>query len=161
MGNWKLVKEPVLVLGIGNILMRDEGVGVHTAAELIKRPLPEYVEVLDGGTSGADLLDFIADRRKVVIIDAADADVEPGTILKLKPDDLEETGCCTISLHEFGVAQTILAARHLNCAPKEAVIIAVKPYELSAGIGLSKQMQKRVPILLEAVLEEIGRPLEN
>ena len=157
----KLGKEPVLVLGIGNILMRDEGVGVHTITELAKKHLPDYVEVLDGGTSGADLLDFIADRQKVVFIDAVDADVEPGTIFKFTPADVDESSCDMLSLHQLGIAQTIHMAGHLNCAPKEAVIIGVKPYVLSAGIGLSKQMKKVVPRLLDAVIQEIWAPLKN
>ena len=129
--------------------------------KLAKKRLPDYVEILDGGTSGADLLDIIADREKVVFIDAVDADVEPGTIFKFTPADLDESGSVMLSLHQLGIAQTIHMAGHLNCAPKEAVIIGVKPYELSAGIGISKKMKKIVPRLLDAVMQEIWAPLKN
>ena len=65
---------PIVVLGIGNILLRDEGVGVRVAEQMLSINLPREVEVVDGGTAGADLLDVICNRRKVIIIDAVDAD---------------------------------------------------------------------------------------
>ncbi len=80
MGNGS--RHPVLVLGIGNILLRDEGVGVRVIEKLQLMDLPDGVEVVDGGTAGADLLDVIAEREKVIVIDATDVNAEPGGIVR-------------------------------------------------------------------------------
>jgi hydrogenase maturation protease len=150
-----VVKAPILVLGIGNILLHDEGLGVF-AVEAMERLEPlDNVELLDGGTAGADLLDAIADRRKVIVIDALDADVEPGTILRLKPEDLLTDTSGHISLHEFSIAETLRMTRYLHCEPKEVVIVGVKPMDLNPGIGLSNEMTARLPKIIECVLAEI------
>ena len=111
-------RAPILVLGIGNILLRDEGVGVHVVRAMENLPLPDGVELLDGGTAGADLLDAISDRRKLIVVDALDADVPPGTIVRMKPEDLAADASGGISLHEFGIAETLRMARQLNCGPR-------------------------------------------
>jgi len=149
------VKSPILVLGIGNILLHDEGLGVFAVEAMDRLKLPDNVELLDGGTAGADLLDAIAERRKVIVIDALDADVEPGTILRLKPEDLLTDYSGGMSLHEFGVADTLRMARHLKCEPKEVIIIAVKPMNIEPGIGLTEQMTALLPKIIECVLTEI------
>ena len=70
-------RRPILILGIGNILLRDEGVGVRVIETLQKQKLPDTIDLVDGGTSGADLIDILADRRKVIIVDAVDAGISP------------------------------------------------------------------------------------
>ena len=153
-------RRPVLVLGIGNILLRDEGIGVHVIKTMENAPilggqLPDYVELLDGGTAGADLLDPISDRQKLIVIDAVDAEVEPGTIMRLLPQDLDTNTEPCISMHEFGLVETLTMAKHLNCAPQEVVIIAVKPEDLNCGLGLSEKLERIVPKIIECVLDEI------
>ncbi len=71
-------RRSILILGIGNILLRDEGVGVRVIEQMQTMRLPDDVELVDGGTAGADLLDVLAERRKVIVIDAVQADCEPG-----------------------------------------------------------------------------------
>ncbi len=146
----------ILVLGIGNILLRDEGVGVRVVQAMENLPLPDDVELLDGGTAGADLLDAISDRRKVIVIDALDADVPPGTILRMKPEDLAADDSGGISLHEFGIAETLRMAGHLNCSPSEVAIIAVRPKDIEPGLDLSPEMQQWLPRIVERVLSEIA-----
>jgi hydrogenase maturation protease len=147
---------PVLVLGIGNILLHDEGVGVHTIWEMQKMPVPEDVELIDGGTAGADLLDYISDRQKVIVIDAIDCNIAPGTILRFKQQDLVAGNNPAISLHDIGLAETLAMTGHLNCRPKEVVIIGVKPKDLSCGLGLSDEILEIVPKIIEAVRSEIA-----
>ena len=150
------IRKPVLVLGIGNILLHDEGIGVYVVEQMQKGGVPDYVELLDGGTAGADLLDHICDRQKVIVVDAVDADIEPGTILRFTPDDLASQAGQSISLHEFGIAETIDMARQLNCAPKQVVIIGIKPKDLEPGVGLSGEILEIVPRVIEAVVAEIN-----
>jgi hydrogenase maturation protease len=155
------IRRPVLVLGIGNILLHDEGVGVYVVEQMQKGGVPDYVELLDGGTAGADLLDHICDRQKVIVVDAMDADVEPATILRFTPDDLAANAEQSISLHDFGIAETLAMARQLNCAPQEVIIIGIKPKDLTCGLGLSDEIAGVVPRVIKYVLAEIetARPV--
>jgi len=145
----------VLVLGIGNILLHDEGIGVYVVRELQKRGVPDYVELLDGGTAGADLLDDICDRQKIIVIDAVDADIEPATVLRLKPEDLVLGGNQSVSLHDFGLAETLAMAKHLNCQPHEVVVFAVKPESIEPGLGLTYEIKAILPQIIDLVLAEI------
>ena len=148
-------RRPVLVLGIGNILLHDEGIGVYAIRELQKISVPDYVETLDGGTAGADLLDHISDRVKVIVVDAVDANIPPAAVLRLKPADLVSDTRHSISLHEFGLAETIAMARHLNCAPRDVVIFGVKPKNTTPGLGLSSEMTNVLPFVIDCIFAEI------
>jgi hydrogenase maturation protease len=150
------IRRPVLVLGIGNILLHDEGIGVYVVEQMQKGGVPDYVELLDGGTTGADLLDHICDRQKVIVVDAVDMDIEPATILRFTPDCLESSGGYSISLHDFGIAETLVMARQLNCAPQEVIIIGIKPKDLTPGLGLSDEVAGVVPRIIECVSAEIS-----
>jgi hydrogenase maturation protease len=145
-----------LVLGIGNLLMRDEGVGPHAVRALAAGRLPEGVECMDGGTLGADLLDAIADRRKLIVIDAVSADARPGSVFKYALDDFEP-GAGAVSLHECGVLETLGMAGMLGCAPEEVVIFGVQPGDVRLGLSLSPDVAGAIPRLLEAVLAEAAR----
>jgi hydrogenase maturation protease len=149
------IRRPVLVLGIGNILLHDEGIGVYVVEQMQKGGVGDYVELLDGGTAGADLLDHICDRQKVIVVDAVDVDIEPGTILRFTSDDLASNTGQSISLHEFGIADTLAMARRLNCAPQEVIIIGIKPKDVTAGLGLSDEIAGIVPRIIECVSAEI------
>jgi len=146
---------PPLIIGIGNILLRDEGVGVR-AVEAMQRMDLVGVELLDGGTSGADLLDEIANRGKVIFVDAADANAQPGTIFRFTENDLMQREEGSISLHEFGLVETLLAARHLGCSPREVVIFGVQPADVRTGLDLSPEVVAVLPSLVEQVLIEAG-----
>ena len=146
--------KPILILGIGNILLKDEGIGVRVIEAMQKMELPPDIELCDGGTAGADLLDIVADRQKLIVIDTADADVPPGTVLKLKPEDLAKEDKAEVSLHEFGLTQTLFMAAQLNCAPKEVVIFGIKPFELSLSTELSPQIAALIQPLIKVVLAE-------
>lgn len=146
-----------LILGIGNVLLKDEGVGVHALRELNDISLPGGVEVLDGGTSGADLIDSIAGRDKVIVIDATLAEGDPGTVYRFTIDDLIRKTSSLGSLHEFGFVETYLMAKQLGCAPREVVIFGVQPAEIEFGLDLSAIVQRQVPELLKLVVEEANR----
>ena len=149
------IRRPVLVLGIGNILLHDEGIGVYVVEQMQKGGVPDYVELLDGGTAGADLLDHICDRQKVIVVDAVEADIEPATILRFTSDNLASNTGQSISLHEFGIADTLAMARQLNCLPKEVIVIGIKPKDISPGLGLSEKIAGIVPRIIECVSAEI------
>ncbi len=143
-----------LILGIGNILLRDEGVGVRVIEAMQDMELPGDVELLDGGTSGADLVDYVADRRKVIVIDAAKMDCKAGTIFRFGLEDLVQKAEGTISLHEFGLLETMTAAKQLGCAPQEVIIFGIEPEVVSPGLELSDKLIKTLPKVIDLVVAE-------
>ena len=153
--------KPILVLGIGNILLKDEGVGVHAVRDLTARAergrpaLPDGVELYDGGTFGIDLLDTLANRRKVIVIDAVRADAAPGTVLRFTAADLAQREEADLSLHQVGLCETLAMARQLGCAPEEVVIFGIVPATLEAGLEVSPQVAAVMPKVVELVLAEL------
>jgi len=146
----------VLVLGLGNILLRDEGVGVHVVRALERANLPPEVELCDGATAGLDLLDALAGRRKVVVIDALGGEHPPGTVLRMSGDDLAGASAALRSLHDAGLADLLWFARRLRIEPPEVAVIGIRPYEIDWGLELSPPMARLLPRLVELVLEEAG-----
>ena len=154
----------VLILGLGNILLKDEGVGVHVVKYLQEEDLPDNVEVIDGGTSGLDVLLSQEPAYKLVVVDAIRAGKKPGTIYKtqLKPAERErltdifnEVGQSNISLHQVGLLDALGAAERLERMPEEIAIIGVEPAEVSLGLELTEPVEQSVPRVVKQVLEEI------
>ena len=154
------IEHRVLILGIGNILLKDEGIGVHVAHELQKYDLPSNVEIIDGGTAGLDILLLQEGLYKLVVIDAIKAGNKPGTIYKTKylaPQFIAgfSAGQSQVSLHQFGLVDALTAAEKMNCAPEEMVIIGVEPGEVDLGLELTEKVARSIPEVFEHVLEEI------
>jgi len=154
----------VLVLGLGNILLKDEGIGVHVVTELQKRNLPGSVEVIDGGTAGLDILLLQEGPYKLVVIDAIRAGQKPGTIYESRfkageTDRLtkvfEGKKRLKISLHQVGLIDALVVAEKTGCAPDEIVIIGVEPKEMDEGLEPTDQVKQRIPEIINTVLEEI------
>ena len=133
-----------LILGIGDTLLSDEGIGVHVVQHLKKQDLPDHIEVLDGGTAGADLLDVICGLEKLIIIDAIDSDFEPGTIIELTDSDLLHIGSANLSLHNIDLPQTLAMAHLLDQAPKATSIIGIQPQSIAPGTELTAPLQKAI-----------------
>jgi hydrogenase maturation protease len=146
---------PKLVLGLGNILLRDEGVGVRVVQALERLTLPPDVEVVDGATGGFALVDVLAHRRKVIVVDAIEAACEPGTVLRLDGDHLAPAGRTPLSLHEVGFVETLAAARQMGLAPAEVVVIGVRPEVVEWGLELSPALAAGLPRVVAAVLAEL------
>lgn len=147
---------PVLIVGIGNILLRDEGVGVRVVEALRDADLPEDVELVDGGTCGADLVEIFADRRKVIVIDALGASGAAGSIYRLAAADLLPPQGDCISLHQLGLVESLSMAEQLGCAPKEVVIFGIQPAAIAPGLELSADVAAAVPRAVRCVLAELA-----
>ncbi len=157
-------KVRVLVLGLGNILLKDEGIGVHIAYQLAEQDLPDNVEVIDGGTAGLDILLSQKGSYKLVVIDAMKAGKRAGTIYKarFKAEEKDKLNCIfsddkesKISSHQVGLIDALAAAEKINRAPREIVIIGVEPKQVGYGLELTEEVKQRVPAIINTVLEEI------
>lgn len=146
---------PILILGIGNILLQDEGVGVRVIEFLQTQPRLEGVELLDGGTAGFDLLDIIADRKAIIVIDAVDAGHPPGTIVRFVSEDILTTDSPELSAHHIDFAQTLKMAQLLNCAPQKVVIFGIQPASIEPGLNLTPAIASRVPEIASLACKEI------
>ena len=149
------LRAPILILGIGNILLSDEGVGVRVVEKLANLDLPDDVELLDGGTAGADLLDIIADRSKLIVVDAVDIDSDPGTVVRFTDAQPFSRPNKQMSLHELGIIETIQMTKQLGCPPKSVVFFGIKPADLSPGLDLSAPVADSVDVVIEQLLKEI------
>lgn len=152
----KETQAPVLILGTGNILLKDEGIGIHIIKELEKLPLPEGVELADGGTAGADLIGLLADRESVIVIDAVRADHSPGTILKLQPEDLAQPGTVLLSLHEVNLLDTLTMLEYIQASPGRVIIYGIVPGSMEPGLELTAETEAIVPGLVNLVLQTAG-----
>ena len=149
--------KPILVLGVGNLLLKDEGVGVHVARKLMEMDLPSHVEVLDGGTGGFDLLDEIEGRKKVIVVDTAQAGKPAGTMYRMTTEDIEQTEKARISLHDIDMTDLLKLADLFKIEKPEIVIIGIEPKDMeSASTELSPEIEAVIPKVIEVVLKETG-----
>ena len=144
------------MLGIGNLLLQDEGVGVHLVQELADRKMDcAHLTVIDAGTTPdfLSLLDHEID--KLIIVDAVKAGNDPGTLYRLGLADLNLDSAAPVSLHEIGVGENMRIMSLLGKQPKSTIFIGVEPETIDYGIELSPQVKEKLPELLELVLKEI------
>ncbi len=149
----------VLVLGVGNAILSDEGVGVHLARRLQAEPLPENVEIMDGGTMGLELLAYMDDVAKLIIVDCIKAGSEPGSIFKFEPDKVDVIPKeYKISFHDLGIYDFIRLAAALETLPP-TIIFGIEPERIDWGEELSPQVEAKMEMLKGFVLEEIEKSL--
>ena len=153
-------KPRILVLGIGNLLLRDEGIGIRVAEELKKLELPEGVEVLDGGTLGLSLLNFFGNYEKVVIIDAVKGGKEPGTIYKFDLVEFIDNIDYPFSLSSMHDIDFVYAVKQIGREfyqlPEKMVVIGVEPESVDAGLELTETLKEKIPEIIKLVLEEVS-----
>lgn len=148
----------VLVLGIGNVLMMDDSVGVRAIEELDKKyRFPEGVELLDGGTSGMELLSYFGGRDHLIIIDALKSGLAPGTVVRVEGDDVPARFMTRISPHQLGLSDVLAAATISDQLPRNLVLFGVEPKTVELGLGLSKEVRGSLDKLVLTVIKELGR----
>lgn len=148
----------VVVMGVGNILMSDEGVGVHAVTALAERyDLPEDVEVIDAGTSGMDCLDRIADADLLLIADCVRSkDKAPGTITRLADDQINAWFKTKISPHQVGLSDVLAACNFHGMSPKKVVLVGVQPQSFETSMELTPAVAAVLPELLERLAAEVA-----
>lgn len=147
-----------LVLGVGNVLLRDEGVGVAVSDRLGEDPagLPVGTRVVDGGTLGLDLLPLIGDAGSLVLIDAVDLGREPGAIAVLRDDEIHAALAGHVSPHQVGIGDLIAAARLMGSLPARVSLIGIQPGSISIGLDLTDEVAAAVPRAVELARVEIS-----
>jgi hydrogenase maturation protease len=150
-----------LIIGVGNILMSDEGVGVAAARALMDEKLPAGVEVIDAGTVLFDVLLDTGKFDRIIIIDAVKGNGVPGQIYRFGRDVLMEgksMRACCISLHELRVRESLTIAELSGIELPPLTVVGVEPLNLEPGTGLSDPVMSKVPDVVRIVLDDITAP---
>ena len=148
-------KKPILVLGVGNILQSDDGVGVHVVEKMRDDIQSDEVDVCDGGTAGLDLISIVDNRRVVIVVDAVNGGEKSGTVYRLTPEDIDEPNLRFDSLHQVGLLETLNMAKMTGRAPMRTVIVGVQPEVVDWGLSLSPAVQDQIPKIINQVKKEI------
>ncbi len=146
-----------LVLGVGNLLLSDEGVGVHLVKRLTESyELPPGVQPLDGGTLGLDLLYYLQGVENLLIVDAVEMDKEPGTLLRLEGDEVPAFLSLKVSPHQVGIPDMLFAAKLKDLYPPNVVLWGVQPAKLEVGLELSPAVAAQLDALMGNVVEQLA-----
>lgn len=148
----------VLILGVGNLLLSDEGIGVHTVNALLRDyHIPDGVEVLDGGTSGMELLTFIAETDHLILVDAVKTGQPPGTLIRLDDDEVPTFFRTKLSPHQVGLSDVLAATNLTGEQPNHVTLFGVEPASMALGMELSDKIVPQVTRLIELVIEEVDK----
>ena len=154
------VRRPVrlLILGLGNVLCGDDGLGAVAIARLRARyEIPEGMSVLDGGTLGLSLLPYVEDAEKVILVDAIRAEAPPGSFVRLEGEEVGPAVAGRLSVHQVGVADLLDAARWRGRLPEELVLLGLVPETLEVGLTRSARVEAGLAGLVDRVVEEVSR----
>ena len=156
-------RSPVLMLGMGNLLLEDEGLGVRALEILQQRyEIPPEVELLDGGTTGMGLLDDISGREHLIVLDAVQTGDPPGTLVRLAGDDVPVYFSMRISPHQLGLSDVLATLELSGEKPAEVVVLGLVPQSLEMSLELSELISGKLVDLTGAAvreLERLGYPL--
>lgn len=151
-------KKDVVVIGLGNVLLSDEGIGVHIVRRLSSRQdkFP-YVDFIDAGTGGLALLHLIANRKKALIIDCAKMGATPGRMRRFNPDEVQSVKKLSqYSLHEQDILQVINLSKQLGECPKEIIFFGIEPESTGPGQKLSKTLSGKIDSYIAEIRKELA-----
>ncbi len=151
-------KPHIMILGVGNILFRDEGLGVRVIERLQQLyEFPGHVSVVDGGVLGLNLLGTIAEPDKLIVVDAIRNGGSPGTLYRLSGEEIPKRIFAKNSLHQVDLLEALTLCQALDKVP-ETVIIGVEPEDIETlSIELTETVRARIDDLIAKVLEELAR----
>jgi hydrogenase maturation protease len=150
---------PIRVLGVGNVLTSDDGVGPYTVAVLKAGwEFPDEVSVVDVGTPGLDFTPYLTDAELVVVVDAVRSGGDPGTVRVWRDDELlEAPPVARTNPHEPGLREALMATEFEDRRPQHVVLVGVVPRSLETGTRLSETVRSAVDPAAETVIAELAR----
>jgi len=151
------IPSPVaLVLGLGNLLLSDEGIGVHVVQHLSQRyDVPEQVQILDGGTLGLGLLPYLQGVTHLLVVDAVDAGQPPGTVVRLEGEEIPSALAHKMSMHQVGLQELLALSQLSGHTPAHIVLIGVQPASLEPGLEPSPLIAAHLSALADRVAGEL------
>lgn len=150
----------ILILGVGNELLSDEGIGVTVAKKMLGMKLPAGIEVVEGGTDGFGLLNIITGSDFLIVIDSVKGGSKPGTIYRFNVKDVPNSpDMYKTSVHQIGILEVIHLSELIGKTP-ETTVIGVEPKEITPGMFLSSEIKAKIPQVIELILDEINKRLK-
>ena len=144
----------VTLLGVGNVILRDEGFGVRGAEYLDAHyDFPESVQVIDGGTLGIELTQYVTGTKKLLVIDSINGGQAPGTRFHFHNDDIMAHFQDKLSAHEVGIQDVLALLTVTGRKIPEVVVLGAQPYDLEAGVELSPEMKKLLPLIAQEAID--------
>jgi len=153
-------KRRIAVIGVGNILMADEGVGIRVLDKLKERGVPEGIDLIDAGTSFFDIAPTLEGYRKIIIIDATRGGKSPGTLYKFRESDINVHNEGAISLHDFGVVESLKLERLIRQISDNIVFIGIEPKNIKPSLELSDTIENVINRVIDLVMAEIIKDSE-
>ncbi|MEH7113478.1 HyaD/HybD family hydrogenase maturation endopeptidase [Neobacillus niacini] len=153
----RLQEPKITILGIGNTLFSDEGVGIHVLP-LVEEELKgfENIEIIEGLTDGMRLLGPVEDAENLIIIDAINAGEQPGTIITLVGDEIPAYFGIKMSVHQMGFQEVLMAAKLRERYPKQIVMYGMQPSSLELGVELTETNEKKLVELKDVVINQVN-----
>lgn len=154
--------EPIKIIGIGNTLFSDEGVGVHLLPYL-EEALTDFtnVEIIEGATDGMKLLEPVEEADYLIIIDAINAGKPAGELMMICNEEIPKYYGVKMSVHQIGFQEVLLAADLQERLPKEMIMFGIQPATLELGLELSHIVKTKIPELVTNVVDQVRRWSEN
>jgi hydrogenase maturation protease len=148
---------PILVICLGNPLMRDEGIGIRLASELTTHLAGNpHIEVMDLGTGGFSIIHVIAGRKKIIFVDCAIMGQKPGMMCRFTPGQVSSKKVrMSYSLHEADLLNTLELSRRLGQCPDDIIIFGIEPKEITHGEGLTSELENNIQQYVQAILNEL------
>ncbi len=146
----------VLVLGLGNVLLGDDGVGAAAVARIERDYcVPPGVRLADGGTLGLSLLGLLTESNHVILVDAVRTDGPPGTLVRLDGSDVIDAVRERLSPHQVGVADLLDAARLIDSYPTEVTLLGLVPETIDLAVARSSAVDGGLDELVSAIVREV------
>ena len=153
-------KTRITIVGVGNLLLKDDGIGIHIIHALQQLDIPPGINIIDAGTS-IDLPYYLKDSSKVIIVDAVKGGSKPGAIYRFNPNDIDIESIEMVSAHELGLDKSLKMMKLIGNQPRYITIIGVEPKEINWGTELSCELQAKIPKIVNIILKEINQQQDN
>jgi hydrogenase maturation protease len=151
----------ILILGVGNLLLSDEGVGVHVARKMMEMDFPPQVRVVEGGTDGFGLMHVLLEADRLILVDAVKGGGPPGSIYRFEIEDCPPfPDIFKTSVHQISILEVINLSGLIGCTPRTTVI-GVEPKFLEMGMDLSPEVEVKIPRVIKLIREEVAAYLDR
>lgn len=146
----------ILLLGLGNLLLRDEGLGIRALDRLQSRyDLPPEVACVDGGVLGLELLAYVEGLDYLLVLDAVKSGQPAGTLVRLEGEDIPQRLSLKLSMHQITLADILALSKLRGATPPRLVVWGMEPFVLESGFGLSVGVEAQLDALVEAAVDEL------
>lgn len=156
-----MIDKHILVLGVGNLLLGDEGVGIHVIQEFEKKSLPSETLLVDGGTGGYELIRFFKGMKKVIIVDAIKADEKAGTVIRFTLEDITPYRDRPLSVHQNGLLELLQKVKDMGETPEIILYGIVIENTIHYSLDLSDKVKRSIPKVISHIVTEIENTINK